>query len=213
MRKINNLLALAVLATVVERPMHPYEMASLMRARGKDQDMEIKWGSLYRVVENLEKHGFLEVASSERQGGRPERTVYRITPAGRVELVDWTRDLVGTPSRKPAPFTAGLSVLGVLAPDDVAALLTRRAGLLETEIADADAALRGYVAEVPRLFLVEAEYELAMRRAELTWVRSLLDEITEGTLPGLAEWRTFHETGEMPADIAALAARGADQGG
>ncbi|MEV0714817.1 ATP-binding protein, partial [Asanoa sp. NPDC050611] len=33
---------------------------------------------------------------------------------------------------------------------------------------------------------VQREYELAMRRAELAWVRSLRAEITEGTLPGLA---------------------------
>jgi hypothetical protein len=46
-RKVANLLALAILATVVERPMHRYEMASVMRARGKERDMDIKWGSLY----------------------------------------------------------------------------------------------------------------------------------------------------------------------
>jgi len=204
-----NLLALAVLATVVERPMHPYEMASLMRARGKDRDMEIKWGSLYRVVEGLERHGLIEVAASERHGGRPERTVYRITGAGRAELRDWTRELLAVPHRPPAPFTAGLSVLGVLTPDEVTRVLLDRANQLELLTAEARAAVAGASAEIPRLFLIESEYELAMHEAELRWVRSLLVEITEGTLPGLAEWRAYHETGEMPADMAALAARGA----
>ncbi|GIF66938.1 PadR family transcriptional regulator [Asanoa ishikariensis] len=208
-RKISNLLALAVLATLIERPMHPYEMASLMKARGKEQDMEIKWGSLYRVVENLVKHGFVEPVQSERQGGRPERTVYRITDAGRAELVDWTRDLVAVPDRKPGPFTAGLSVLGVLAPDDVAVLLGRRADLLASEISAAERALAGY--EIPRLFLVEGEYELAMRRAELAWVRAFRAELTDGTLPGVADWRAYHETGEPPPDIAELAARGKEE--
>ncbi len=80
-RKVDNLMALAVLATVVQRPMHRYEIASLMRARGKDQDMDVKWGSLYTVVQNLAKHGFLEVVGTSRQGARPERTVYQITEA------------------------------------------------------------------------------------------------------------------------------------
>ncbi|MEV4532376.1 PadR family transcriptional regulator [Asanoa sp. NPDC049518] len=208
-RKITNLLALAVLATLIERPMHPYEMASLMKARGKEQDMEIKWGSLYRVVENLVKHGFIEPVQSERRGGRPERTVYRITDAGRAELVDWTRDLVAVPDRRPGPFTAGLSVLGVLAPDDVAVLLGERADRLAAEIAASERELAGY--DVPRLFLVEGEYELAMRRAELAWVRSFRAEITEGTLPGVAEWRAYHETGELPPDVAELAARGREE--
>ena len=41
-RKVANLMALAALATVAQRPMHRYEMASVMRARGKDRDMDIK---------------------------------------------------------------------------------------------------------------------------------------------------------------------------
>jgi DNA-binding PadR family transcriptional regulator len=45
-RKVGNLMALVVLATLAERPSHPYELASLLRARGKDQDVKIKWGSL-----------------------------------------------------------------------------------------------------------------------------------------------------------------------
>ncbi|SNT33013.1 DNA-binding transcriptional regulator, PadR family [Asanoa hainanensis] len=208
-RKITNLLALAILATLIERPMHPYEMASLMKARGKEHDMEIKWGSLYRVVENLVKHGFVEAVQSERQGGRPERTVYRITDAGRTELVDWTRELVAVPARRPGPFTAGLSVLAVLAPSDVAALLGRRADLLAAEIALFERELAGY--DVPRLFLVEGEYELAMRRAELAWVRGFRAEITEGTLPGVADWRAYHETGELPPAVAELVARGKEE--
>src|ERR1700753_1627193 len=89
-RQVDNLMALAVLATVVQRPMHRYEIASLMRARGKDQDMDVKWGSLYTVVQNLAKHGFLETIGNSRQGARPERTIYRITEAGIGEMTDWT---------------------------------------------------------------------------------------------------------------------------
>ena len=86
--------------------------------------------------------------------------------------------------------------------------LGRRADRLAAEIAAAEQAMAGYVAEVPRLFLVEGEYELAIRRAELAWVRSFRAEITEGTLPGLADWRTYHQTGELPPDIAELVAQG-----
>ena len=63
-RKVRNLLGLAVLAAVAERPMHPYEMATVIRERGKERDMGLKWGSLYTVVGNLHRHGFIEVAES-----------------------------------------------------------------------------------------------------------------------------------------------------
>ncbi|WP_329091731.1 PadR family transcriptional regulator [Actinomadura citrea] len=209
-RKVSNLLGLAVLSTVSAKPMHPYEMASLMRARGKDRDMDIKWGSLYTVVGNLEKHGFLAVEGSARDGARPERTVYAITDAGRDELADWVRELVGVPERERPRFEAGLSVLGALGPDEVAALLRGRLDAMEREIAADRAALEAET-EVPRLFLLEAEYDLAMRRAELAWVRGLLTEIEDGTLPHLDLWRSFHATGEMPPEIAELAERGAPE--
>ena len=57
---------------------------------------------------------------------------------------------------------------------------------------------------VPRIFLIEAEYALAMRRAELGWVRGILSEIESGTLPGIAEWRRYFQTGEMPPEFQAL---------
>jgi DNA-binding PadR family transcriptional regulator len=208
-RKVSNMLALAVLSTVSARPMHPYEMASLMRARGKDRDMRIKWGSLYTVVRNLEKHGFLAIAESGRHGGRPERTVYRITETGRAELTDWVRELIAVPEREHPRFEAGLSVIGALTPDEVTALLFDRLAALERDNAEQRTALAATAEEVPRIFLIEAEYDLAIREAEARWVRSLLAELTDGTLPGLAQWRDYHATGKVPPALAALAERGA----
>jgi DNA-binding PadR family transcriptional regulator len=210
-RKVGNLLALAVLTSVIQRPMHPYEMALMLRARGKEKDMPIKWGSLYTVVQNLEKHGFVETAGSDRQGGRPERTLYRITPAGREELEDWVRELVSTPEIEHPRFEAGLSVLGVLEPKEAAALLQQRLVLLESANAAARRSLRESSREVPRLFLIESEYDLAVREAELTWIRSLLDELTTGSFPGLDQWNAFHETGTIPAELTALSEKGSAQ--
>ncbi|GAA1649219.1 PadR family transcriptional regulator [Nonomuraea maheshkhaliensis] len=210
-RPVSNLLALAVLTVAVQRPMHPYEMASILRARGKDQDMPIKWGTLYTVVRNLDKHGLLEAVESGRQGARPERTVYRVTEAGRREAEDWTRALLSTPKREPSSFEAGLSVMGGLAPDEVTKLLRSRLGSLEERIEADRRALEEHRDELPRLFLVESEYALAMLEAQAGWVRSLLAELAEGTFPGLDAWRDFHRTGRMPPGLAELAERGATE--
>jgi DNA-binding PadR family transcriptional regulator len=207
-RKVGNLLGLAVLSTVLQRPMHPYEMASVLRARGKDQDMKIKWGSLYTVVQNLDKHGLLKATGSTRQGGRPERTVYEITDAGRAELVDWVRELVSTPEPEHPRFAAALSVLAVLGPDDAAALLDQRLARLEVEITASRGAFVRNRAEIPRLFLIEVEYDLAMREAEAAWVRALLREFADGSFPGLTAWRDWRTTGEIPPGLAELAERG-----
>jgi DNA-binding PadR family transcriptional regulator len=58
-RKINNPLALAVLACLWERPMHPYEMSTTLRERGKDQSIKLNYGALYTVVEALQQHEFI----------------------------------------------------------------------------------------------------------------------------------------------------------
>jgi DNA-binding PadR family transcriptional regulator len=195
-RPVGNLLGLAVLSAVVERPMHPYEMAAVIRARGKDKDMPIKWGSLYTVVRNLQRHGLLAAVETVRHGGRPERTVYRITDAGRAELVDWTRELLAEPRREPSRFESGLSVLGVLRPDEAVALLRQRLDALEQQVDEQRQDLRRDLRSVPRLFLVEDEYDLAVRAAEARWIRALLQELTEGTFPGLAKWRAV--TGDAP---------------
>ena len=67
-RKVSNLLALSLLTLLTERPMYPYEMASMLRARGKDNAIKINWGSFYTVVQNLEKYGFIEAVEVAREG-------------------------------------------------------------------------------------------------------------------------------------------------
>lgn len=210
-RKVGNLLALAVLSALVQRPMHPYEVASVLRERGKDSDMQIKWGSLYTVVRNLAKHGFIEVVDTTREGARPERVVYRITDAGRAELVDWVRELVSTPEPEPLRFKAGLSVFAVLGPQEAVTLLRERLGKLERETGVLRESLAQHGRYLPRLFLVEDEYELAMREAEANWVRALIDEIASGAFPGLTEWRHWHATGETSPETAALAEGGSTE--
>jgi len=192
-RRVGNLLALAVLAALGERPMHPYEIAAHLRARGKDQDMAVKWGSLYTVMGNLAKHGLVEEAGNERSGARPERTVYRITDDGRAEIVDWVRELVAEPDETPPRFVAGLSLLAVLGPDEAVDLLRHRLQLLDADLAAQRALLEHHLADTPRLFLVEDEYLLAVREAEAGWLRGLLAELTEGSFPGIAEWRDHWE--------------------
>lgn len=208
-RKVDNLLALAVLAELSRRPMHRYELGAILKAHGKERDMNVKLSSLYTVVDNLEKHGFLESIGTSRHGGRPERTTYRITEDGRQEMLGWTRELLSTPLPERPQFVAGLSIMMVLPPDDVIALLGARAARLEQTIAMRRAELAELQRSVPRLFLSEDEYALAMLEAEAAWVRSMSDELATGSHPDVAAWREWHRSGTAPADIEAPADAGA----
>ncbi len=204
-RKVSNLLALAILALLATgRPMHPYEIASMLRRTGKERDMNIKWGSFYTVVQNLEKYGLIEATGSDRDGRRPERTVYAITPAGRDELVDWLRELVAVPEGTFPRFEAALSVLGVLPPDEVIPLLQTRVAALEGSIVEYRGEIAQSTPHLPRIFLLETEYTVAMLEAEAAWVRSLLAELVGDTMPGLADWRKYHATGQMTPELMKL---------
>jgi DNA-binding PadR family transcriptional regulator len=205
-RKVSNLLALSLLTLLMERPMYPYEMATKLRERGKDQSMQINWGSFYTVVQNLEKYGYIEAVEVAREGRQPERTTYQITDQGRAELMDWLRELLSVPEREHTRFEAALAESSVVPPDELIDLLRQRLAVLEKDNDRIQAELGTLVTQLPRLFLIEAEYYLSQRRSEEEWVRGLLAEFTSGTFPGLDAWRHFHATGEIPDEVQALEA-------
>jgi DNA-binding PadR family transcriptional regulator len=179
-------IALSVLNLLNERPMHPYEMRSLMRERGHDRGFRIKESSVYDTVARLADRGFIEPVEVSREGRRPERTVYAITEAGRDELLVWLRELTSTPAADYPAFAAPLMFIYALGRDGAITALRQRAVLLEAEISRSDAlrrALAGEISDFPRIFGIEEEYAQTMRKAELAWVRSTVAELRDGSLP------------------------------
>src|SRR5580692_282235 len=110
----SNPLALAVLALLFERPMHPYEMGVIMRQRHKEESIKLRYGSLYTVIDLLVRRDFIAARETERDGKRPERTVYALTAAGRHELHAWMTDLIGKPVKEYPQFEAALCLMPVL---------------------------------------------------------------------------------------------------
>jgi DNA-binding PadR family transcriptional regulator len=197
--KRTNPLALAVLACLQERAMHPYEMATTMRQRGKHESIRLNYGSLYTVVQSLERAGMIEAQETEREGRRPERTVYGLLDAGRIELIDWLSELLSIPAKEFTQFEAALSLLPCLPPEDVLALLRDRIQATENAlVAERSVVDHAYAQGLPRLFAVESEYRIAMREAELAFVHELADEIRSGSLGGLEQWRGYHAPPPVP---------------
>jgi DNA-binding PadR family transcriptional regulator len=192
-RKISNPLALAVLVLLLERAMHPYEMATTLKQRGKEQSIKLRYGSLYTVIGQLEREGLIEAAGTERDGGRPERTTYRLTDAGEVEMSSWLRSLVAEPVKEYPQFEAALSLLPALPPKDVPPLLAERLGRLEERERRMQAEIKGAAAiNLPALFLIESEYALALVRAERVYVKGLIRGIETGELDGVEQWKRWH---------------------
>ena len=190
-RKVSNPLGLAVLVCLYEQPMHPYQISATLKERAKEKSIKLNYGSLYTVINALEKARFVEVQGKEQQGQRPERTVYEITEKGLAELQDWMRELLSRPFKEYPRFMAALSLMPSLPPDEVVSLLRERQDRLRSKIlAIHDALQRSGDQGVDRLFTIEVEYELAMMEAERRWVGGLIKTIKES--PGFGEkWATL----------------------
>jgi DNA-binding PadR family transcriptional regulator len=179
-------LALSVLELLDERAMHPYELASTMRERHHDEFIRLNFGTLYHTVEMLERTGMIASVEREKEGRRPERTIYQLTEPGRELLVSVVSDILARPTREYVNFAAGLMFMHHLDAPQAAQLLTERV----TALGATGEKLTGIVGElhaagVTRLALIELEHKIAMLKAERDWVRKLEREITDGTL----EWR------------------------
>lgn len=173
---------LAVLALLRERSMHPYEMQRLLRERHKDELLTLKRGSLYHAIRRLARSALIEAIKTGRSGRRPERTTYRVTTEGKQELIRRLRQMVANPRRESSEFMACMSFLLHLETADAMLQLQQREQRLQEEIGELCEVLKSMVARVTRINLLESEYLLAMREAELKWVRSAVKEMKSGTL-------------------------------
>lgn len=139
--------------------------------------------------------GLVEMVETNRDGRRPERTIYRLTPAGADELDFWLREMLEQPSPDYPRFAAALMFLGALRrKEEAIKVLEHRAEQFEIQIAAGAALMRVVPKELPRLFSIEEEYAQSMRQAELDWLRQTIADLKEGRL----EWPQMLEEHEWP---------------
>jgi DNA-binding PadR family transcriptional regulator len=193
-RKVSNLLGLAVLATLGDGPKHPYEVGRLLRERGDDRSIKFNPGSLYSVFGQLEKAGFVEEGETHREGQRPERTIYGLTEAGRLELREWLRELLSQPTHEYPTFVTALSLITALPPDEVPDLLGRRERAVEQQRQEAERLIERADADgVDPIFLVEESYRVAVLAAESSFLTGLRERIERSEADFGATWRRFYE--------------------
>jgi DNA-binding PadR family transcriptional regulator len=191
---MGNPLALAVLTHLFEKPRHPYELATTLRERKKEKSIRLNYGSLYTVVEALERDGYIRTIETTREGRRPEKTVYEITQAGEVFMMYWLRELVGTPIKEFPQFEAALSLLPVLPPEEAIPLLEGRITHLKKTLDSGKHEEKEQAAlNLPRLFSIEGEFYAEMTKAELKFVAGLLKDIQSDAGGFTTLWKQARE--------------------
>jgi DNA-binding PadR family transcriptional regulator len=175
-------LALTVLGMLHAQPLHPYGIQRLIKQWGKDQVVNVgQRTSLYRTIERLQAAGLVCVAETERDHQYPERTVYKITDAGRAASREWLEEMLAIPKHDFPEFPVALSHVMMLTPEEALALLERREKLLSAMHQGLAAGLAA-TSGMPRVISLEAEYVLATATAQLAWVRSVTDDLRAGRL-------------------------------
>lgn len=173
-------LGMVLLALLMEAPMHPYRMQQVIKERGQDQLVNVaQRNSVYQALDRLVRDGLARPASTAREAGRPERTVYEITEAGTAAMHRWLVAMLPAPAREFPEFPVALAFLPVLAPAEVRRMLQQR---IETQEERLAAIRRQAPPGLPRLFLIEDEYRAAVLTAEITWLRALIADLSTGTL-------------------------------
>lgn len=177
-------LGIAVLELLHEKPMHPYEMAQLMRERYVDTRVNVKAGSLYHTVERLQGNGFIEIVDTQRDGRRPERTVYGMTQAGQDAFNQRGRELLGDLAQEYPAYLSGLAVIDELGQEASVIELEHRITRLRAAVA-ADQIVLQRVAEdkTPEIYWLDWRYTCDRRVFELEWTERLLENLRSGRIP------------------------------
>ncbi|MDI5980156.1 PadR family transcriptional regulator [Amycolatopsis magusensis] len=171
-------LAVAVLSLLHEQPMHPYEMAQLMRERRTDHHVKLKAGSLYHTVDRLAENRFIEVVGTQRDGKRPERTVYAVTQAGRDAVLERARVMLSTPAEEYPEFGNGLALIDELGREEAIAELERRELRLATGVAEDEKILTKLRdRQLPTVHTLHWRYSTARRAFDLRFTRELIDDL------------------------------------
>jgi len=190
-------LALAVLSLLEVGPLHPYGLQRLIRLWGKDTVVNVgQRASLYKTIQRLERAGLIAVRQTERDQRFPERTVYELTDDGRRQGREWLEDMLASPRNEFPRFPAALSFAMLLGPGDLLALLERRAVALRERAGELDRELADY-GHLPRVTLIESEYQRAVLAAELAWVDAVAADLRSGELT----WSHEELAGLASADL------------
>ena len=144
---------------------------------------DIAFGSIYFALKKLDEEGFIRKTGTEQEAGRPSRTVYEITSAGREEFMRLLRGVWGDVERQSFDFDIALSFIGALPAQEVKDNLRKRIAGLEHVLQYIGSHEKEQVADEhtpKRLVAAVFAHHRVHLQAELEWTRELLVSFERG---------------------------------
>jgi DNA-binding PadR family transcriptional regulator len=155
---------------------HGYQVRHELLTWRADMWAKVAPGSIYQAIRTLTKNGLLEQVATEAAGG-PERTIYRITPAGETRLRHLLRTGLADPDTGPELLNAAFAYLTMLPRAEAAALFDARAAALLERLPsfELDPAWR-----TPEQVQGLMRLHRARVQAELDWAQLMARDIRAG---------------------------------
>lgn len=174
---------LIILGLLRQEELHGYEIKHVIEEHMADW-AKVTTGSIYFALSKLAEEGKIRESSVERDGKRPEKTVYEITEEGKREFLDLLRARLGTSERECHEIDQAIAFLDALPKKEAVELFKARIAEEESALAN----LRKHKAaqmrreDVPASAAAIFSHGLKLREAELAWSREVLAELESGRL-------------------------------
>ncbi len=177
--------------------MHGYELRRQIELRTMDRWADVTYGSIYPALRRLAEEGMVEEVGRDRAGNLPTRTTYRITDAGREELMQLLRIAWTIPQLTAQAVDVALSFSTLLQPAEITELLELRVQALDAITAQMDIGQHlkrqavGHLSALDAIVADVFDHNRRMIAAERAWATHLLDRVRAGAYVGLSALRAL----------------------
>lgn len=173
---------IVILGLLMEGEKHPYEIQQIMKERNMDKYIRFQKGSLYYAFERLTKDGLIEVSNVVRDSNRPDRTIHRITEAGRKEFNRLLYEQFNILEPYHDPIYAALCFARYGDEEKIAHILGDRIEVLEKVLAHIKLIYEDHRNQLSRASLHVMMGGIAHTETELKWLRQVYQDAKEGNL-------------------------------
>lgn len=175
---------LIVLGAVFQfQPVHGYFLRRELSTWHVDEWANTQPGSIYNALKSLMRDGYIIDDGTETDGKYPARTVYSVTPTGKVELLRMLRDTLWRVEAFDTNSVMALtSFMFALSRSEVIAGLENRVVKIDALITTNEFQIKDTLRSETTPKYVREIFELssARLRAEQSWARELITRLQAG---------------------------------
>jgi len=170
---------LIILGLLMGGEKHPYEMQHIMRMRKMDKFTSLYKGSIYFAVERFKDVGLIEVSGVIKEDKRPDKTLYKITDAGKTEFQELLMEQFTKEEQFYDPIYTALVFANYSDSRTIANLIEQKIKYIEKKIKVMETSYEEIKPTVPRsvhhIYIGLIEHA----KTDLRWLQSLKNDALE----------------------------------